>query len=546
MIVRLSRGRNGSWVSMRSAPAPAKLARRTASRRSGGWARLCSPFIGLMACLGLGACAVGPDYLPPDTPMPANFVAVSSAAKPASGRGGRTVDPTHWWRALHDRELDSLVERAIAGSPTLEVALSRLQEARAQEAVVVGMALPALEGSEGGALGTGSDLARGRASPTLVSAQNGAGFTQVNNLIGFDAGWELDLFGNLRREIEAAHYDVEAALAARNVVLISLIADVTRAYLEMRALQMQLVVLRKSIEVARHYVDFVQERFNRGITNELDVTLAQRELGQLESQVAPLIARIDAARYVIAVLLGDFPETLAKELRTSGALPALPARIQPGLPIELLRRRPDVAEAERQLASATALIGVATAQLFPQVVVTGSFGAQQGRGVTVAAINPIWSVGPAVAVPLLDFGRLDAAVERADFRSRELLFNYKQTVLNAVRDVDAAVSAYAAQQERLRYLSGALVAARRAVSLAQQRFERGLTDSLNVIDAQRQAYELEQQYVIAQASAATQFVTLYRSLGGGWEPYQAVPPIPQPMPAILAAFKRLLAPETAP
>jgi NodT family efflux transporter outer membrane factor (OMF) lipoprotein len=426
---------------MRSAPTPATLARRNCSL-------LRFPLFGVIASFGLGACAVGPDYVPPDTPMPANFVAASSAGRPA---GGRLVDPMHWWRALHDRELDSLVERAVAGSPTLEVALNRLQEARAQEAVVVGMALPALEGSEGGALGTGSDLARGRASPTLVSAQNGTGFTQVNNLIGFDAGWELDLFGKLRRAIEAAHYDAEAALAARNVVLISLIADVTRAYLEMRALQMQLAVLRKSIEVARHYVDFVQERFNRGITNELDVTLAQRELGQLESQVAPLIARIDAARYVIAVLLGDFPETLARELRKPGALPVLPARIEPGLPVELLRRRPDVAEAERQLASATAQIGVATAQLFPQVVLTGSFGAQQGRGATAAAINPIWSVGPAVAWPLLDFGRLDAAVERADFRSRELLFNYKQTVLNAVREVDAAVSAYAAQQDRLRY-----------------------------------------------------------------------------------------------
>jgi outer membrane protein TolC len=137
-------------------------------------------------------------------------------------------------------------------------------------------------------------------------------------------------------------------------------------------------------------------------------------------------------------------------------------------------------------------------------------------------------------------------VERADFRSRELLFNYKQAVLNAVREVDTAVAAYAAQQERLRYLNGALAAARRAVSLAEQRFERGLTDSLNVIDAQRQAYELEQQYVIAQASAAAQFVILYRSLGGGWEPYQLVPPIPQPMPAIIAAFRRLLAPDVAP
>jgi NodT family efflux transporter outer membrane factor (OMF) lipoprotein len=531
---------------MRSAPAPAKLARKIDSRQRARLAPIFSLLLGATACGSLAACAVGPDYQPPDTPMPANFVAASATAKPAGGRGGRAVDPTQWWRALHDRELESLVERAVAGSPTLEVALNRVQEARAQEAVVVGIALPMLEGSEGGALGTGSDLARGRAAPALVAAENGTGFTQVTNIVGFDAAWELDFFGKLRREIEAAHYDVHAAIAARNIVLVSLIADVTRAYLEMRALQMQLVVLRKSIEVAQRYLDFVQERFNRGITNELDVTLAQRELGQFESQVAPLIARIDAARYVIAVLLGEFPETLAKELRKPGALPAMPARIQPGLPIELLRRRPDVAEAERQLASATALIGVATAQLFPQVVVTGSFGAQQGRGVTAAAINPIWSVGPAVAVPLLDFGRLDAAVERADFRSRELLFNYKQTVLNAVREVDAAVSAYAAQQERLRYLSGALVAARRAVSLAQERFERGLTDSLNVIDAQRQAYELEQQYVVAQASAAAQFVTLYRSLGGGWELYQLLPPIPQPMPAILAAFKRLLAPDTAP
>jgi NodT family efflux transporter outer membrane factor (OMF) lipoprotein len=298
--------------------------------------------------------------------------------------------------------------------------------------------------------------------------------------------------------------------------------------------------------VAKHYLDFVNERFNRGITNELDATLAQRELGQLQSQVAPLIARIDAARYVISVLVGEFPETLAKELRRSAAMPALPGRIQPGLPIELLRRRPDVAEAERQLASATALIGVATAQLFPQVVVTGAFGAEQGRGATVAAINPIWSVGPAVAWPLLDFGRLDAAVERADFRSRELLFNYKQTVLNAVREVDTAVSAYAAQQERLRYLNDALAAARRAVTLAEQRFERGLTDSLNVIDAQRQAYELEQQYIIAQATGAAQFVAVYRALGGGWEPYQFLPPIPQPLPAIFAAFSRLLRPAAAP
>jgi NodT family efflux transporter outer membrane factor (OMF) lipoprotein len=495
----------------------------------------------LAACVGLAGCAVGPDYQPPDTPVPADFTA---AATSGTGHGRHTVDPARWWRALRDRELDSLIERAVAASPTLEIALNRLQQARAQEAVVIGTALPIVEGSEGGGWGTGSDLARGRATQTLVSAENGAGLKQVNNLAGFDAIWELDVFGRIRREIEAAHYDAETAAAARNVVLVSLIADVTRAYLELRALQVQLVVLRKNIGVAQQYLDLVKERFDRGITNELDVTLAQRELEQLKSQLMPLDAQIDAARYVIAVLLGEFPESMAKELARPGTLPSLPSRIQPGLPLDLLRRRPDIHEAERQIAAATALVGVATADLFPRVVLSGSGGYQaQGLGVTPVIAKPIWSFGPSVYWPFLDFGTLDAAVEKADFRSRELLFNYKQTVLNAVREVDTAIAAYAAQQDRLRHLDQALAAARRAVSVAQQRFDRGVTDSLNVIDAQRQEYLLEQEYVAAQQNAAVQFVILYKSLGGGWEDYQAVPPIPRPLPAVAAAIKRLFAPD---
>jgi NodT family efflux transporter outer membrane factor (OMF) lipoprotein len=413
------------------------------------------------------------------------------------------------------------------------------------EAHIFGTALPLLEGSEGGALGTGSDLPRGRASVPLVSGENAGGVSQIVNIGGFDAIWELDLWGKYRRAIESAQYDIQAAMAARNGVLISLVADVTRAYLDMRALHMQLAVLRQNIEVAKKYVDFVQERFSRGITNELDVTLAERELAQLQSQVAPLIAQIEATQYVIAALVGDYPEHLAKELARPGHFPLLPARIRPGLPIDLLRRRPDIREAERQLASATALIGVATAELFPQVVLVGSYGWQSWRGLG-PAINPIWSFGPGVAAPLLDFGTLDALVERADFRSRELLFNYKQTVLNAVRDVDTAVSGYAAQQTRLRNLSDAVAAAKRAVSLAEQRFDRGLIDSLNVIDAQRQLFDLQEQYVMAQQSEADQFVLLYKSLGGGWEQYQAIPPIPPPLPAAAAAVKHLLAPDVAP
>ena len=425
-----------------------------------------------------------------------------------------------------------------ACGPTLEIALDRLQQARAQEAVVIGAALPAAGFTAGGGWGTGTDLSRGRVSQVLRSAENPAGVRQVVNLVGFDAGWEIDVFGKYRRAIEAAQYDVEAAIAGRNVVLISLIADVTRAYLDLRALQLQLAVLRKSIEVAQKYLDFVQERFSRGITNELDVTLAQRELARFQAQVAPLTAQIEAARYVIAVLIGEFPENLGNELKKPATLPILPSGIRAGLPVDLLRRRPDIVEAERQLASATAQMGVATADLFPQVAVTAVAGRQ--TGISPFIISSIWSVGPAFSAPVLDFGRLDAIVERADYRSRELFFAYKQTVLSAVRDVDTAADAYAAEQARLKSLAEALAAARRAVTLATERFDRGLTDSLNVIDAERQQYLIEQEYVLAQQAAADQFVTLHKSLGAGWEDYQIFPTIRQPVPAVAAAFRSLL------
>ena len=489
-----------------------------------------------IACLGLSSCAVGPDYQTPEPPLPQRFAASASNRNVGKAIEG-PIDANQWWRSLRDAELDSLVNRAIAGNPTLEIALDRLQQARAQEAVVIGAALPSAGASAGGGWGTGSDLARGRASQTLVSAENTAG-SQVVNLIGFDAAWEIDVFGKYRRAIEAAQYDVDAAVAARNVVLVSIIADVTRAYLDLGALQMQLAVLRKSIDVARKYLEFVQERFGRGITNELDVTLARREEAQFDAQVAPLTAEIEAARYVIAVLIGEFPENLGKELKTPGILPTLPIHIRAGLPIDLLRRRPDIVLAERELASATALIGVATADLFPQVAITAAGGQQ--TGVSPFLINPIWSVGPAIAAPLLDFGRLDAVVEKANYRNRELLFVYKQTVLNAVREVDTAIDAYAAQQNRLKYLAEALTAAQRAVTLASERFDRGLIDSLNVIDAQRQEYIIEQEYVVTQQSAAAQLVILYKSLGAGWQDYQVFPRMRRPLPAVAAAFRSLL------
>ncbi len=499
---------------------------------------------GIAGCFCLVSCAVGPNYRPPNMKMPDDFIASSPGSqKTAENHGNNLVnDAAKWWEALGDRELNSLIDRAIRGNPDIEIALHRLQEARTEEAVIMGEALPDVEISGGGGRGTGSDLARGRASGPLVAAENTGNLKQVTQIVGFDAGWELDLFGKYRRELEAAKYNTEAAVAARNSVLISVIADVARAYIDMRGLQMRLAVLHKNIDVTQQYLNVVRERFDLGITNEMDLTLAERQLAIMQAEDMPLIAQIHAAQDVIAVLLGQFPEDLVKELEKPDMIPQLPEHIESGLPIDLLRRRPDIREAERDLAGATARIGVATADLFPHVFLTGGAGHQQGPGIGISpgATSFIWSVGPSVSWSLLDFGTLDALVNIADLRAREMLVRYKQTVLNAVREVDTSLVSYSAQQDRLHNLDQAITASQRAVSLATQRYERGLTDSLNVTDAERQEYELEEEYVSTQKMEAEQFIVLYKALGGGWESYQSFPPAPQSQPAILAALRQLL------
>ena len=324
-------------------------------------------------------------------------------------------------------------------------------------------------GSQRGAgRGTGSNLTRGRVSPPLNSASNTAGLHQINYLGGFDATWEIDMFGRYRRAIEAARYDTQAAAAARNVVLITVVADVTRAYVDMRGLQMQLAVLRQNIRTAQQSVDLVQARFDRGIINELDVTLARRQLATFQSQVAPLAAQITAAQYAIAVLIGQFPEDVAKELEQPGLVPQVPEKIDAGLPLDLIRRRPDIREAERQLAGATARIGVATANLFPRVAITAGAGGQgQGLGVTPVVNQSVMVRRRTSDLAVARLWHAGCLVDVADLRTHALLVNYKQTVLNAVQEVDTAITGYAAQQDRLRNLGDALAASQRAVSLAR-------------------------------------------------------------------------------
>jgi NodT family efflux transporter outer membrane factor (OMF) lipoprotein len=500
-------------------------------------------FIVLGLSAALAACAAGPHYRTPPADAPASFAATTAVKSPGSPAEPASPPPdlATWWRALNDAELDSLVDRAVKSNLDLEIALDRLQRARTYEAVVLGHALPDVDASAAAGRGTGSDLTKGRADPGLRSADSGAGLQQINTIAGFDAVWELDIFGKFRREFEAARADTQAARAARYDVLTVVVANVVRAYVDLRGFQVRAGILHKASEVLRESLRIVTIRYERGITNELDVALATRELATLEAEIAPVEAEANAAQYALAVLVGEYPENMIRELSKPDLIPSMPAPVAAGVPLDLLKRRPDIQQAERELAASTARIGVATANLYPQVALIGSIGSQaQGWGTIPSVGKHIWSFGPGAVWPLLDFGALDAQVDIAHIAARASMVNYRKTILNAVQQVDTSLDAYEAQQVRMEKLSTAMMAGERAVDLSTQRYNRGLTDFLNVVDAEREFYDLQEQYAAAQVAQGEQFVQLYKSLGGGWQNYQAVPAIRRPQPAIIAAFRRAL------
>jgi NodT family efflux transporter outer membrane factor (OMF) lipoprotein len=499
-------------------------------------------FKGWIACCGaaaLSACSVGPDFKLPETELPGSYIAkLGAPATDASAGPAASVDLTQWWRSFRDPQLVSLVERSIAANPDIAIALARLQQARAQQLVAIGAALPRAELSAGAAVGTGTDNTRGRISDTLHSAANTSGYNHIDETGGLVTAWELDIFGKLRREVEASNLDALAAAKARDAVLVSVIANVARAYIELRGLQEQIAVTRRNIESARRRLQFVQTRFSQGLTNELDVTLAQRQLATFESMLGPLTGELQSSQYLIAALLGQYPEKLANELRADGPALRFPARVPVGLPISLLQRRADIQQAEFEMGAATARTAAAVADLFPRIAVTSAVGGQGGAlAATGTPITFIGGIGPALYWPFLDFGTLDARIEVADYRTREALLRYKADVLGAVQEVDQAIAGYDAEQSRLSRLSRARSAALDAVRLSSERYERGLTDFLNVLDAERQQFELEAQYDIARRTAGVQLVALYKALGGGWEHYHSVPPIRAPEPAIAAAAR---------
>jgi NodT family efflux transporter outer membrane factor (OMF) lipoprotein len=485
-------------------------------------------------------------------PGGASSVSTKDAAGPAGAQPAAVADrapsassPEKWWQSLGDPVLDAVVHQALEGSLRLEAALARLEQARALEVATTGVALPQVSAASGGGHGTGSNLARGGRTPGALHAadQTSSQVSHLTQVSGFNATWDLDLSGRFRRLIEAAHDDAQAAAAARDAVQLALVGDLVRTYFVLRGAQLQARVLDQNVAAAERLVEIVQARFERGITNELDLTLARRQLASARADLAPVRAREQAASGLLATLSGVPRERLPEGVNAVAPIPVVPARVELGLPLDLLRRRPDLRQAEWELAGATARIGVATGNLFPSISLGAALGRQRAQLVDGGdARERIWSLGYGASLPLLDFGTLDALVRVADLQARERLALYRQAVIDAVREVDDAGNSLAAQRERARNLGEAAQAAQRATDLATERYERGLTDFLNVVDAQRQQYALEAQWATALADSGSAYATLWRSLGGGWQMPRPLPPAPLPEPDIVAMFHRLVDP----
>lgn len=563
---------------------------RTASHCVGGIVRFtsyllsCIP-IACVAVLACGGCKVGPNYRPPQVPIPDSF-----KSGPATQPAGQTpttqpaLDLARWWSSLDDPVLDGLIRSAVEGNIDLMIALARVQEVRYAQDVAAaslfpfvgfasggpgrqplysrasqtlwhsrfytrprgnvqlrepitgnGLGAPSLFGLSSGRLGLGALVAPGQAgqpgsiTPRLEVRDRDqvriVDMDQYNYEAVLQATWELDVFGGVRRAIEAANADTQATVETRNDLLMMLIGDTASAYMEYRGLQRRLEIAKSNIGRQEWMLGLVQTRLQNGLTSDLDLRLARRELASVKARLPVLHASIENAQHRLSVLLGMPPEELPVALTEPGKLPLPPSDVPSGLPSDLLRQRPDVRRAERELAAATARIGVATARLYPQFSLTGSFGFQTSDIRRLLDANSmVWSGGPGVSWPIFQGGQLIGTVRIREAQAQVALLRYRSVLLGALQEVEDALSNYAGQRGRYLELLQAVEESAGAFRLAQDRYDKGLTDFLNVLDAQRVLYALEDEAAISHQGLMMELVNLYRALGRGWE----VPPSPGP------------------
>ena len=476
--------------------------------------RLISPmrpktvFLILFLCcsmLLIVGCAVGPNYRPPKVSVPESW------GESQKNAAFNHADPiVQWWKTFNDPVLDSLITHAVESNLDLRVAEARIREARFQSGVVSSELWPSVE--------TSASYSRSRRSQGISIIPPKARLKRNLYQAGFDASWEIDLFGGKRRAIEAARADIDAAVENRRDVLVTLLAEVARNYIEVRGLQRRLEIVRNNVRVQQETIDITRARFEAGLSSEMDAVQAEALLATTQSQIPTLESSTKQTIHRIGILLGQKPDALQAELTKGAPIPSAPAMVPVGLPSGLLRRRPDVRRAEWELAAATARIGVATADFFPKFSLTGDFGLQtEDLNVFSLTNSRYWSFGPTIRWPIFQAGRIRANVKVQNARQEQLLVNYEKAVLTALEDVENALVTFAGEQVRHKNLTAAVNANRRAVELAGELFTRGLANFLSVLDAERSLYESEDNLAQSEHTVSLNLVSLYKALGGGWE-----------------------------
>ena len=462
-----------------------------------------SIFLGfLLGFLLAGCAAVGPDYVPPDLAAPKGWNTALSNGLTAAPPDARTL--AGWWSTFNDPALTTLIDRAVAGNLDLGLGRARVREARARRGIARADGFPTIN-------------AAGSASRIRTSKETGFGTENDLYDAGFDAGWELDVFGGVRRSVEAAGASLEASQEGLHDVMVSLLAEVALNYVEVRSFQTRLSLAEANQKAQEQTYGMVVTRSQTGLTSNLDMEQARYNLEETRSQIPLLQTGLEQAKNRLSVLLGQNPGSLKDELAERKAIPMPPLEIAVGVPADVLRRRPDIRKAERELAAQTAVVGVATAQLYPRFALSGSIGLE---ALSVANLfekgSETFGMGPSFKWNIFDAGRIRQNIEVQNAIQEQAMLAYEAAVLKALADVENALIAYADEQVRQRSLKAAAGAAQRAVELAEDQYRSGLTDFQNVLNGQRALLSLQDHLAQSQGAVTSDLISLYKALGGGW------------------------------
>lgn len=450
-------------------------------------------------------CTVGPDYVRPTTDAAAEYKSGSSG----SWKEGRPLDHApkgDWWKIYGDADLNRLQSRATRANQELKAAAARVEQARATARVARSELMPTLNANPG----------HTRYRLSADQTPNSSGVTADNFRMPLDLSYEIDLWGRVRRGVESARADSQASVAAYHNVLLILHADVAQNHFALRALDAEISIVADAIGLRKQRVQLVSDRFEQGIGDQLDLARAKSELASAEAEAASLGKRRAELENALAILVGENPSTF-KVSAASGDRLTSPPNIPAGLPADLLERRPDVAEAERQLASANARIGVAKAAFFPALSLTGSGGYTSGElGDLFNWDSRAWSIGPSVSLPIFTGGRNQANLKRSESAYEEAVARYRQKILVAFGEVESSLSGIRFLAEQAAAQNRAVTDARRAARLADERYRTGIVSHLEVLDAEREALQAERAKAQLAGQRLIASVQLVKALGGGW------------------------------